>query len=148
MKLISFVTLALSGIVFFVFAEELKNTQETVDHSKHWTATKKEAARINPIENTTESIARGRKLYVNSCANCHGNDGTGDGPAADNLDKKPTNLREMAGHHSDGDLAWKIANGRGKMPPLKGMLGKNQIWDLVNYIQSLKTERKETNNNE
>jgi hypothetical protein len=25
----------------------------------------------------------------------------------------------MAAHHPDGDLAWKIANGRGAMPPWK-----------------------------
>jgi mono/diheme cytochrome c family protein len=44
----------------------------------------------------------------------------------------------MAGLHTDGDLAWKITNGRGAMPAWKDMLGKNQVWDLVNYIQSLK----------
>jgi mono/diheme cytochrome c family protein len=43
----------------------------------------------------------------------------------------------MAGQHSDGDFAWKIANGRGPMPAWKSVLQENQIWDLVNFIQTL-----------
>ena len=43
----------------------------------------------------------------------------------------------MAGHHPDGDLAWKIANGRGAMPAWKGTLTQTQIWALVTYIRSL-----------
>jgi mono/diheme cytochrome c family protein len=43
----------------------------------------------------------------------------------------------MAGMHTDGDIAWKIENGRGPMPAWKNILNHDQIWDLVNYIQSL-----------
>jgi len=39
-----------------------------------------------------------------------------------------------------GDFAWKIANGRGLMPGFKDHLTKEQIWDLTNFIQSLKTK--------
>jgi len=46
-------------------------------------------------------------------------------------------LTVMAGQHPDGDFAWKIANGRGPMPAWKQSLKPNQIWDAVNFIQSL-----------
>jgi mono/diheme cytochrome c family protein len=116
-------------------------------YPKHWMAPKNEATRSNPIKKTFESISRGRTLYIRSCANCHGNDAQGDGPAATKLFPKPADLREMAGHHPDGDIAWKISHGRGVMPAWKNMLGRNQLWDLVNYIQSLstKTEKKQKN---
>jgi len=52
----------------------------------------------------------------------------------------------MAGHHSDGELARKISNSRGVMPAWKDMLGKNQVWDLVNYLQSLEDGSKEKRN--
>jgi len=54
-----------------------------------------------------------------------------------NLKTKPTDLVQRAGHHSDGDFAWKITNGRGDMPSFKDPLAENQIWDLVNFIRQL-----------
>jgi mono/diheme cytochrome c family protein len=38
---------------------------------------------------------------------------------------------------SDGELLWKISNGRGPMPPWKH-LPENDRWALVRYIRSLK----------
>ncbi|MDH3371688.1 MAG: cytochrome c, partial [Gammaproteobacteria bacterium] len=58
-------------------------------------------------------------------------------PAGKALKPKPANLVAMAGGHSDGDYAWKIENGRGPMPGWKSALTQNQIWDVVNYVQSL-----------
>jgi mono/diheme cytochrome c family protein len=43
----------------------------------------------------------------------------------------------MARHHPDGDLAWKIAEGRGAMPGWKQILPEKNMWDLVNFIRSL-----------
>ena len=127
MKILSFVILVLCSGIVYSFEEESKNIHQANnkqnEDTKHWMASKTDV---------------GRKIYVSSCANCHGSDANGHGPAAVNLVVKPTNLREMAGLHTDGDLAWKITNGRGAMPAWKDMLGKNQVWDLVNYIQSLK----------
>lgn len=152
MKLSSFIILSFCLGATSVIAEESNSTHSQEinpqAHPKHKLITQSEAERINPIKKEPESIARGRKLYVKSCANCHGNSANGNGPAAKKLQSKPTNLREMAGHHSDGELAWKILNSRGAMPAWKNMLGTNQIWDLVNYIQSLKIERKKKNNDE
>ncbi len=53
------------------------------------------------------------------------------------LDRKPHDLVMAGHHHSAGNLAWKIANGRGQMPAWKGVLSENEIWDLVNFTQSL-----------
>lgn len=142
MKILSFVILVLCSGLVYSFDEASKNTHQADnkqnEDTKHWMASKTDVERKNPIKKSLESIKRGRKIYVSSCANCHGSDANGHGPAAVNLVVKPTNLREMAGLHTDGDLAWKITNGRGAMPAWKDMLGKNQVWDLVNYIQSLK----------
>lgn len=46
----------------------------------------------------------------------------------------------MARQHPDSDFAWKIATGRGAMPAWKGILTENQIWDLVNFVQTLGDE--------
>ena len=74
---------------------------------------------------------------MQSCASCHGVNADGNGSLAINLHTKPTNLRMMAGMHSDGEFAWKIANGKGAMPAWKGVLSETEIWNAVNFIQSM-----------
>lgn len=107
----------------------------------HWTAPADEKKRINPVADTIDSIQRGRHLYLNNCVDCHGPDAEGDGPDAENLEPKPTNLKAMAGHHPDGGMAWKIENGKDAMPAWKNIFTKQQTWDLVNFIQSLKKKK-------
>jgi mono/diheme cytochrome c family protein len=103
----------------------------------HWSAPAEARARKNPIAKSEESMARGHALFTQHCVVCHGEQGHGDGPAAAALNPKPPNLTMAGRHHSAGDLAWKIANGRGAMPAWKGTLTENQIWDLVNFVQGL-----------
>ena len=110
---------------------------DTTAKRHHWEAPPQAAKRINPILKTPESVQRGKSLYSNYCVNCHGNGAKGDGPAAEHMNPKPSDLTAMAGLHSDGDFAWKISNGRGPMPGWKDSLKENQIWDIVNFIQSL-----------
>ena len=102
-----------------------------------WKAPREAADRPNPAAGDPESVARGKQLFLQYCALCHGKQARGDGALAKNLKTRPTNLVQRAGHHSDGDFAWKIANGRGDMPAFKNQLTENQIWDLVNFIQGL-----------
>lgn len=105
----------------------------------HWASPADEANKPNPIKSSSNSISKGYAIYQKNCASCHGKEAMGDGPAGTYLNPKPTNLKVMSGNHTDGDFAWKIANGRGPMPAWKGILSESDIWNTVNYIQSLKT---------
>ena len=79
-------------------------------------------------------------LFQKLCWTCHGKTGLGDGPAGKNLNPKPKNFRlEGVQDQSDGELYWKISNGKGVMLPYKHSLGEEQRWQLVNYIRSFKT---------
>ena len=149
---------AVSGIAVFgtptpLFAEgDHAHKHSKPDHQNHqgahWASPKEAAARINPVVSNEASIARGAKSFATSCASCHGKQALGDGLAGASLNPKPTNLKAMSGGHSDGDFAWKIANGRGAMPAWKGSLSENEIWDLVNFIQDLKNEKHNEKKNE
>jgi len=103
-----------------------------------WKAPVQAAARKNQVGRSEDSIARGKELYRVHCVECHGDAGRGDGPKANRTWPRPTDLVQTAGHHPDGDSAWKIETGRGDMPGFKKKLKPNEIWDLVNFIQSLK----------
>jgi mono/diheme cytochrome c family protein len=111
------------------------------EHS-HWQAPPKEAARKNPIPADKDSVDRGALLYQTHCAMCHGEQGLGDGPAGATLDPRPTDLSHAAAHHKDGDIAWKIAIGKGAMPGSKGVLTEAQVWDLVNFIKTFDSHAK------
>jgi len=107
---------------------------------EHWEAPPDEASRQNPIVPDSMSIERGKQFFQTHCTGCHGPSGLGDGPVAAALTPKPANLVTMGPHHSDGDLAWKIAEGRNSMPGWRGALKAEDVWDLVNYIRSLGRE--------
>ena len=104
---------------------------------EHWSAPAAAAKRRNPVPATAASLDQGRQLFKQNCIACHGAEGRGDGPAAASLKPHPADLAMMAGHHPDGDLAWKIANGRGAMPAWNKTLSEDQIWMLVSYIKTL-----------
>jgi mono/diheme cytochrome c family protein len=107
----------------------------------HWSAPKLETERSNPIPRSEASIARGKSIYTELCADCHGNSGIGDGPVAKDLTTQPTNLVMMSGEHKDGDLAWKIKTGKGDMPSWADELSDDEIWDTVNYLKDSATKK-------
>ena len=82
-------------------------------------------------------IESGRALLLEYCAACHGRSAAGDGPMATALTPAPSDLTAVSGYHPDGDFFWKIENGKGAMPGFREKLSDQQIWHLVNYIQSL-----------
>jgi len=81
--------------------------------------------------------AKGGDTYQSKCAMCHGPNGDASGAMAKNMGLKPLSSPEVQ-NLSDADLTSLIANGKGKMPAMKGKLTDEQISDLVAYIRSLK----------
>ena len=97
----------------------------------------------NPIARSAESIARGRQLFANNCAVCHGAQGRGDGAAAAALPQRPEDLSKIAPPpvFPDGVVAYRIANGVKMMPAFRSTLNESEIWDLLNFIRSLAPAR-------
>lgn len=85
-----------------------------------------------------KEMAEAKKIAETNCGSCHGPEGKGNGPAAAALPPpKPADWTsaKVAGE-TDGEIFWKISNGRGAMPPWKHLPEKDR-WDLVNYIRTL-----------
>lgn len=124
--------------------ERMREMQENplMAYAGHWEAPEAAARRHNPVPATWASVVRGRRLYRQYCVSCHGESARGNGPAGAGLTPGPSNLRKSAEDHTAGELAWKIANGRGPMPAWKNTLSESQIWDLVNFIKSLKRDHR------
>jgi mono/diheme cytochrome c family protein len=95
----------------------------------------------NPVAVTPDTIALGRRNAVESCAECHGEFGMGNGPAAATLRPQPASWRSPEFQaQSDGCIFWKLTHGRGAMPPAKAMPEVDR-WHIVNFIRSLGPER-------
>src|SRR3984893_17536482 len=105
--------------------------------SSDWKAPPTAVNRPNPVPVNANTLALGQKLYVGNCMTCHGQSGKGDGPGGAALEKKPADLgaRIKAGA-TDGELFWKITEGRSPMISWKGSLSETQRWELVNYIKT------------
>src|SRR3989441_2996108 len=54
---------------------------------------------------------RGREVYARQCSVCHGESGTGKGPAAPSLQPPPADLTLHARWHADEQLFWFITHG-------------------------------------
>ncbi len=87
-------------------------------------------------KNDPKELAEGKKIADTNCVSCHGTNGKGDGPAAAALPIKPADwTSDRVQKQTDGEIFWKISNGRGPMPPWKHLPDKDR-WELVNYIRS------------
>ena len=62
-------------------------------------------------------LEHGKLLYLLSCARCHGDEGTGDGPDGAIFNPPPTDLRrtDLIATHSDDELAGSIREDRPKL---------------------------------
>jgi mono/diheme cytochrome c family protein len=102
----------------------------------------------NPIAASPDVLKKGRGLYAQHCAICHGPRGRGDGTAARlhaRRAKPPQDLTraDIQARLTDGEIFWKISNGwkRGSqivMPAFDGDIpSAEDRWRLVLYVRAL-----------
>jgi mono/diheme cytochrome c family protein len=75
-----------------------------------------------------------QKLYDNSCAKCHGPDGSGStvvGKAVGAKDLRTAEAKKL----TDAEIIMQIDQGKGNMPPFGGTLNKAQIESLVPIVR-------------
>ena len=113
------------------------NSNFSLDQDK-WVAPASSKALKNPVSGKS-SINSGKSIYKTRCTVCHGDKGEGDGPAGKALTPPAANHTVAAvQNQTDGEIFWKISEGRGAMVGWKLILSEEERWDLVNYIRTLK----------
>ena len=122
----------LLGVVALMVAG-LSAQNADYQQDKSWTAPPDAADKKNPLAGDAEAIAGGRKLFLRSCAECHGEDGTGVQEGVANL-QLPAVQKQ-----SDGTFFWKITNGNVKKGmPAFARLPEAQRWQIVSFLRTLK----------
>jgi mono/diheme cytochrome c family protein len=109
-----------------------------VTHRGQWNIPEEAKRRENPLQ-PPQALDAARILYGDHCERCHGKTGKGDGPDATKFSTSPRDLmdtRRMSAQ-SDGELFYKISEGRRPMPEFKTKLTEEQRWQLVLLMRSL-----------
>ena len=90
----------------------------------------------NPYSGDAQASAGGKKLYFQNCAQCHGNNLQGMGPA-------PTLLSSRVKNAKSGEVFWFITNGDlNNGMPSWSQLPKQQRWQVVTYLELKNAEGK------
>ena len=84
---------------------------------------------------------RGKTLFSQRCVQCHGEQGKGDGPLAEQIPGELPDFTaaDYAVDKSPQEIFDTITNGRmdKMMPPWGDQLGEDERWDLASYVWSL-----------
>jgi len=97
----------------------------------------------DPLPDSEAKLRRGRMLFDNHCAPCHGWTGQGSGPEAFALVPAPADLEWLARtpkKPSEPYMYWTIAEGgrqfESDMPAFKDRLSKQDIWAVIAYVRA------------
>jgi len=107
-----------------------------------WTLPPNASDEKNPFAGDPKALEAGKTLFKKQCERCHGPGGKGDGKDADpdvQEDMDLTNPKRAA-RNPDGVVFYKMWNGRAKpkMPAVKDDLTKDQAWQIVTFVQTLR----------
>ena len=95
----------------------------------------------NPVAATPASVAEGKEIYMQNCVPCHGDKGDGQGLMGSSLDPPASDFTKVAvmRTRTDGELFWKMGEGRSQMPSFKDQLNDMQRWNVVNFLRTFST---------
>src|SRR6185369_3580802 len=79
----------------------------------------------------------GAALYGSKCANCHGRNGAGT-PAWKSKGQPDLSAAEWQKSHSDAQIAERIRQGKGKMPPFGNKLSDEDVAALVKQVRNFR----------
>jgi mono/diheme cytochrome c family protein len=128
--------------VFTIVSTAVLGTMLAVAAGKEeWKVPPAEAAKKNPVPVNDESLAAGKESYDGQCTDCHGASGKNDGKKVAEMKKEEkdrmTPLTDPSvAKQSDGELFWKIAEGKKPMPSGKKLMDDDEMWSIVNYIRT------------
>ena len=109
----------------------------------------------NPIAPSESTLKAAKGIYMNECAECHGDQGKGDGPKAMMHIPAPADLTDAGQMRTvtDGEIFYQISEGKKPMPSFKKRLTEDERWELVLFVRSFSqpsalTDRKPDSGND
>ncbi len=127
-------------VVVLVF---VVNNKIIAQDNNNWIAPEYSSSVKNPFVENKAATEEGKEIYSQMCVLCHGLQGKGNGEARLTLERKPANFLALkVVNQTDGNIFWKITNGKTPMASYDELLTDDQRWKLVNYIRELDVNKK------
>ena len=129
------ISMIVFAIPVFIILMGAQNAQE-------WVVPAKFKTMKNPTSASKENLANAKDLYSKHCKSCHGATGLGDGTKAASLDATCGDFSTAKFQaQSDGDIFYKMSEGRGKMPSFKKTIADdNDRWMIIYYLRTFKSK--------
>jgi len=108
-------------------------------NAQDWPVPADQKSKVNPQEYNLANVNKGKDLYLKNCKSCHGD------PGKHNvlpLVPPPVDITsEKMQKNTEGELFYKITNGRGAMPQFKATISDDDRWRIVNYISNFSPKK-------
>jgi mono/diheme cytochrome c family protein len=132
-KILFAAVLALAAIAIVLAARE-KRTWNIPDEAKQLK---------NPLQPSQQALQAAHDLYLENCAQCHGETGKGDGPEATMHDPRPADLSNYRFNSglTDGEIFYQISEGKKPMPAFKHRLTEEQRWQITLLVRSFAAKK-------
>jgi len=92
----------------------------------------KDHERSNPYQGQPDAIAAGRRIFVEHCLHCHGENAEG------TKKRPPLRSQRVQQQATEGDLHWLLFNGNMKKGmPSWAKLPDQQLWQVIAYVKTL-----------
>lgn len=83
-------------------------------------------------------LERGRAVYSERCARCHGSDGQGRTRMGETVESPDLSDPAWQRARTDARMIASVANGRGQMPAFRKRLSRQDIAASVAYVRTLR----------
>ena len=107
--------------------------------AQEWTVPADQKNVANPQEYNLANVKKGKELYLKNCKSCHGD------PGKNNvlpLKPPPVDIAsERMQKNTEGEIFYKITNGRGAMPQFKATISDDDRWRIINFIMNFNPKR-------
>src|SRR5260370_14411307 len=105
---------------------------------KEWVVAEEVKKLKNPVTPSESTLKAASGIYMEDCAQCHGEHGKGDGPEARMHFPAPADLTDasLMAAVTDGEIFYQISEGRKPMPSFKNRLTEDQRCGLVLLLPS------------
>lgn len=98
----------------------------------------------DPLENSAENLAEGKRLFDINCTPCHGEKGEGNGQLIElpgggdgPFTSRPQPYKTLLPPLKDGAIFYSVSYGKNMMGGYGFQLSVNERWQVIHYIKSL-----------
>ena len=92
---------------------------------------------VNPLPRTAETLARGQRVYMNTCVVCHGPQGDGHGYIVPPFPMPPSLHSDKVRGWPDGRIFHVITRGQNLMPSYASQILPEDRWAVIDYVRAL-----------